>query len=210
MKNSEKVILITKENKCPVCGKPKKPWFELCYECNEKEKRKPTCEVCGVEVPEGHYLCKQHWRERKEQEGKIKKIESLKKHKEQEFKEKFEGKYYFNSQRVKSKSELLICYFLEANGIQFQYEPMMNIDGELRPDFVLQNGKGKYVILEHFGIDDEEYQKRKNNKIERYGQLCDRNKDFSFVFTDENDIFNLKDRLGKKLNETPLKKALWK
>ena len=146
--------------KCPICGKPKKPWFELCYECNEKEKQKPTCEICGVEVPNGHYLCKKHWKERKEQEGKLKAIDKIKEKKAVEFKEKFEGKYYFNSQRVKSKSELLICYFLSANEIQFQYEPRMNLEGELRPDFVL-NKDNNYVILEHFGLDDKNYVDKK-------------------------------------------------
>ena len=196
--------------KCPSCGNPKKPWFKLCYDCNEKEKQKPTCEVCGIDVPEGHYLCKEHWIERKEQSTDLKKIRYVKSKKEKEFKEKFEGKYYFNSQRVKSKSELLICYFLEANGVQFQYEPPMEIDGEVRPDFVLFDAKGHYVILEHFGLDDTGYKKRKNEKIQKYKSLCDSKKEFQFISTVEDDMFNLKERLGKKLNGTPLKKALWK
>ena len=50
--------------KCPICGNQKKSWFKLCYECNVKEKQKPTCEVCGIEVPQTHYLCKEHWTER--------------------------------------------------------------------------------------------------------------------------------------------------
>jgi hypothetical protein len=41
--------------KCPICGKQKKPWFELCWICMEKEKQKPKCEICGIEVPEGHW-----------------------------------------------------------------------------------------------------------------------------------------------------------
>jgi len=195
--------------KCPSCGKPKKAWFKLCYECNEKEKQKPTCEVCGVEVQEGYYLCKTHWQERQDEKKDLKKLKYVKDRKEQEFKEKFEGKFYFNSQRVKSKSELLICYFLTANHIQFQYEPMMNIEGEIRPDFVLDDGKGNYIILEHFGVDDKEYTRKKEEKIKKYKQLCEKHQNFFCKYTDEDDIFNLKDRLGKKLNETPLKKALW-
>ena len=197
-------------DKCPICGKTKKPWFKLCYECNEKEKQKPTCEVCGVEVPEGHFLCKTHWIERKEEKKNLRKINYAKKIKEQEFKDKYEGKYYFNSQRVKSKSELLICYFLEANGVQFQYEPMMNIEGEIRPDFVLYNKKGDSIILEHFGLDDEAYTKRKNEKIAKYKRLCSDKDEFYFISTGEEDMHNLKDRLGKKLNDTPIKKVMWK
>jgi hypothetical protein len=196
--------------KCPICGKPKKAWFKLCYECNEKEKQKPTCEVCGVEVPEGHYLCKEHWKERQDEKKDLNKIKYVKEKKEQEYKQKFEGKYYFNSQRVKSKSELLICYFLEANHVQFQYEPQMDIEGEIRPDFVLHDDRGNLVILEHFGIDDEEYQRKKKEKIAKYKKLCEKQNNFYCEFTDENDMYNLKDNLGKKLNKTPLKKALWK
>jgi predicted amidophosphoribosyltransferase len=83
--------------KCPSCGKPKKAWFKLCYECNEKEKQKPTCEVCGIEVPEGHFLCKPHWQERQDEKKDLNKLKYVKTRKEQEFKEKFEGKYYSNT-----------------------------------------------------------------------------------------------------------------
>ena len=196
-------------NKCPSCGKPKKAWFKLCFKCNEIEKQKPTCEVCGVEVPAGHYLCKTHWTERQEGKKDLKKIEYVKDKKEQEFKEKFEGKFYFNSQRVKSKSELLICYFLTANQIVFQYEPMMDIDGEIRPDFVIDDGKGNYIIIEHFGMDSLEYTNNKHRKIAKYKSLCQKHPHFYCLYTDEEDMFNLKDRLGKKLNETPLKRPLW-
>jgi len=201
---------MVENNTCPSCGKTKKPWFKLCYECNEKEKQKPSCEVCGIEVPEGHFLCKAHWIEHKEEKKKLQSFKYATNKKEQEFKEKFKGKFYFNSQRVKSKSELLICYFLEANGVQFQYEPMMNIEGEMRPDFVLYNNKGDSIILEHFGLDDKEYVERKNQKIAKYQRLCSDSEEFYFISTGEEDMHNLKDRLGKKLNETPLKKVMWK
>jgi predicted nuclease of restriction endonuclease-like RecB superfamily len=137
------------------------------------------------------------------------KVDSPKTMAVKEFKEKYEGKFYFNSQRVKSKSELLICYFLTANHIQFQYEPMMNIEGEIRPDFVLDDGKGNYIILEHFGLNDKEYLDNKNKKIKQYKELCEKHNNFYCKFTDEEDMYNLKDHLGKKLNETPLKKVLW-
>lgn len=195
---------------CPNCGKPKKPWFALCWDCTEKEKQKPKCEICGVEVPEGHTLCKAHWKEKFDEKKKLQSIEYVKTKKETEFKEKFEGKYYFNSQKVKSKSELLICYFLSANGIHFQYEPMMDLEKEIRPDFVIDDQKGNLIILEHFGMDDETYNQKKEAKEKEYKKLCDEQGNFYFVSTNEDDIYNLKDRLGKKLNATPLKKPLWK
>jgi hypothetical protein len=83
-------------------------------------------------------------------------------------------------------------------------------DSELRPDFILDDGRGNTIILEHFGLDDKEYTKKRNGKIKKYEKLCKENKEFSFIQTCEEDIFNLKEKLGKKLNTTPLKKALWK
>ena len=195
---------------CPNCGKNKKPWFNLCWECSEKENKIPACEVCGVEVPEGHTLCKNHWKEKFEGKKKIESIEYVKKKVETEFKEKFEGKYYFNSQKVKSKSELLICYFLTANGINFQYEPLMTLSKEIRPDFVIDDHKGNTIILEHFGMDNEAYITKTVNKEKDYKKLCSENPQFFFVSTNEDDFYNLKDKLGKKLNETPLKRVIWK
>ena len=195
---------------CPKCGKPKKTWFALCWDCTEKEKQKPKCEICNTEVPEGHTLCKTHWLERQTDKKKIKSLEFVTTKKEQEFKEKFEGKYYFNSQKVKSKSELIICYFLYANGLQFQYEPSLNFEKEFRPDFVIDDNKGNLIIIEHFGMNDDTYFKKRSEKENLYKKLCSENPEFHFVWTDEEDIYNLKDRLGKKLNETPLKKHLWR
>ena len=112
---------------------------------------------------------------------------------------------------MKSKSELLICYFLSANQVQFAYEPAMTINGkEIRPDFVLDDGRGNSIIIEHFGLDDEEYKKKKKTKTEAYKELCKNDSQFYFVDTTEEDIYNLKDKLGKKLNTTPLKKVMWK
>jgi len=140
------------KNVCPKCGNEKKPWFELCFDCNEKEKQKPTCEVCGKEVPEGHYLCTEHWKEKQEEKKKLKQIDYVKDKKETDFREKFEGKYHSPFGKVKSKSELLIAYFLHLNGIKVNYEVSMQIgDQNLRPDFVIEDDKGNMIILEHFG-----------------------------------------------------------
>jgi len=195
---------------CPNCGKPKKPWFHLCWECTEKEKQKPKCEVCGVEIPEGHTLCKPHWIEKNEGKRKLQSIDYVKTKKEIEFKEKFEGKFYFNSQKVKSKSELLICYFLSANGVNFQYEPTLSLEKEFRPDFVIDDLRGNNIIIEHFGMDEDNYNKKRAEKESEYKKLCEKDQTFHFICTDEEDIFNLKDKLGKKLNQTPLKRVLCK
>ena len=195
---------------CPNCGNLKKSWFNLCFDCNQKEKQKPTCEVCGVKVPENHYLCKEHWKEKQEQKKKLKQITYVKGKKETDFREKFEGKFYFNGQKVKSKSELLLLYFFEANGLKSQYETCLYLnDKEYRPDFIICNGDIQ-IIIEHFGIDEENYNKKKEAKIKEYERLCGENENWFFIWTDEKDMYNLKDKLGKKLNQTPLNRVMWK
>lgn len=195
---------------CPNCGKSKKPWFSLCWDCTDKESKVPKCEVCYTEVQEGHHLCKTHWKEKQDDKQKLKSIDFVKAKKEVEFREKFPGKYYFGAYKVKSKSELLICYFLTTNGIHYQYEPPMNFDKEIRPDFVIDDQKGNMIIIEHFGMDDNTYNMKKGNKEKEYEKLCKEHSQFYFISTNEDDIYNLKDRLGKKLNETPLKRVIWK
>lgn len=194
---------------CEVCGKPTKSWFKLCFDCNEKEKQKPTCDVCGTEVPEGHYLCKEHWKEKQEGKKKLNQINYVKTKKETDFREKFEGKYYFNGQKLKSKSELLLLYFFEANDLKCRYEACIYPNGkERRPDFIIDKGEDM-IIIEHFGMDNEEYNKKKEQKIKEYEELC-KDKHWFFIWTSEEDMYNLKDRLGKKLNETPLSRIMWK
>ena len=41
-------------------------------------------------------------------------------------------------------------------------------------------------------------------------ELCKENENWFFIWTDENDMYNLKDKLGKKLNSTPLNRLMWK
>jgi len=67
-----------KDSECPQCGKPMDSRFTLCYRCNEREKQKPTCEVCGINVPEKHFLCKEHWDERKEEKKNLYQIKYVK------------------------------------------------------------------------------------------------------------------------------------
>jgi len=202
---------MTDKTKCPKCGNTKKPWFQLCWECTAKEKAKARCEVCEVEVPEGHTLCKTHWAEKREAQKKIRQVSYVKKVKETNFREKFEPKFWHNSSKVRSKSELIICYFLESNNVHFQYETPMEIDGEkMRPDFILTDSKNNMVILEHFGKDDEAYLKRCKLKSMKYEKFCKENPDCYFVHTNEDDMYNLKEKLGSKLNKTSLKKAIWK
>ena len=72
--------------------------------------------------------CEENIEDQEEENNQQIQLNSFKPKEKIEFKEKFEGKYYFNSQKVKSKSELLICYFLTANGINFSYEHCLDIE----------------------------------------------------------------------------------
>jgi predicted nuclease of restriction endonuclease-like RecB superfamily len=196
-------------SKCPNCGKPKKGWFKLCFDCNEKLNQVPKCEICNIEVPQGHTLCKPHWKEKQEHKKKLKQIDFVKNKKNKEFRDKFEGKFYFNGMKVKSKSELLLLYFFEANGLHPRYEDRLTIKNkEYRPDFILEKGD-TVIIVEHFGLDDKRYNERRDQKIKEYSKLCE-DPNWFFIWTNEEDMYNLKDILGKKLNDTPLKKVRWK
>ncbi len=197
------------KTECPNCGNLKKPWFKLCFECNEKEKQKPSCEVCGIVIQEGHNLCKEHWLEKQEELKSLKSIDFVKSKKQTEFKEKFEGKYYFNGIPTKSKAELLLLCFFEANGLHPRYETPIYLseNKEYHPDFTIEDGDN-LIIIEHFGLNNEEYKGKRDKKIKEYQKLLKENKGIFFVWTDEDDMCNLKERLGKKLNETPLKRLI--
>lgn len=197
--------------KCPKCGNYKKPWFKLCWECTEKENQKPTCDVCDKEVPEGHNLCKEHWLEKQEASKKIKKADFIKKKQEENFREKYEGIYYFNNIKFRSKSEVIIYLFLKQNGLNPYYEEKITIDGiDLHPDFIVDIDENKSVIIEHFGLEEIKYKHNMEAKKEKYSKLCKKNKDFDFIYTTEEDIKNLKDNLGSKLNKTLLAQTRWK
>jgi len=59
-------------------------------------------------------------------------------------------------------------------------------------------------------VNDAKYNANRNNKERDYEKLCKDNKNFFFISTDEDDMFNLKEKLGKKLNKTPLERVHWK
>lgn len=201
--------MINKTGKCD-CGKQKKPWFSKCYECLQKDKQKPKCRICSANIPENHTLCKAHWIEQQEDKKKIKQVEYVKKKKEKTYDEKYKGKYRFNKIDFKSKSELIIFLFLNGNGRTPLYEETLYLDKDYRPDFVIHDDENNTLIIEHFGMNEEKYKTKMMHKIEEYNRLCKERERFYFVYTVEEDIFNLKEALGKKLKNTPFSKTLWK
>jgi len=77
-----------------------------------------------------------------------------------------------------------------------------------RGRFYIEKGDD-IVIIEHFGMNGDEYNKKKQTKIAEYAKLC-KDSHWFFISTDESDMYNLKETLGKKLNQTPLSKVRWK
>jgi hypothetical protein len=196
---------------CPKCGNVKKSWFNFCWDCSEKDKKKPKCEVCGTDVQEGHNLCLEHWKAREAEKKKLNQIEYVEKKKKEEFREKYKGRYHFDQIPFKSKSEVIIYLFLKQNGLRPLYEEEMNFNGHCyHPDFIVHDENGNTVIIEHFGLNEENYIKGMKQKITEYTKLCKDIENFYFISTTEGDLNNLKDKLGKKLNCTPLKKPIWK
>ena len=199
-----------KKGICEICGTSIKPWFKLCYDCSIKEKQRPKCEVCGSETQEGHDLCLEHWKEKQNEKKSLKKIEFIENKKKLEFREKYEGKYDFNCIPFKSKSEVIIYLFLIQNNLHPFYEETINFNGHsYHPDFILEDGDNT-IILEHFGKKEVDYINIMNEKIEEYKKLCKEHKHFYFIWTTEEDLTNLKVKLGSKLNKTPLLKPRWK
>ena len=57
----------------------------------------------------------------------------------------------------------------------------MNLSKEIRPDFVIDDQKGNTIILEHFGLEDKKYLKKRKEKEKEYKKLCDEYPDFYFL-----------------------------
>ena len=71
---------------------------------------------------------------------------------------------------VRSKSEMLIGNWLEDNGIPYQYEAALSIEGEIvRPDFKVVTQQGKLKFIEHLGLWDDpnnpEYKQKNIQKV---------------------------------------------
>ena len=72
---------------------------------------------------------------------------------------------------VRSKSELLIAEALEDEGIAFEYEKSLCLNGKTRyPDFTIEDDiTGRTVYWEHLGmLDNEIYRRAWNNKLSWY------------------------------------------
>lgn len=103
---------------------------------------------------------------------------------------------------VRSGIERTIAEFLKDNGIVFQYEHTLILDGiEIHPDFYLRDID---VYLEHWGCDDPSYIESRRWKEDMY-----KKHDIKYISTEKSDVNNIYDKLkmelGKFINKTDWK-----
>jgi hypothetical protein len=96
--------------------------------------------------------------------------------------------------RVRSKAEKIIADFLFERGLQFAYEPIVELSGYyVMPDFHLTDYD---VYLEHFGRDDQDYLQSAQAKLERCRQA-----NVHLVWTRSADEPDIEEVLTWKLRE---------
>ncbi|CAG0994301.1 hypothetical protein FLAV_02484 [Flavobacteriales bacterium] len=104
---------------------------------------------------------------------------------------------------VRSRIERTIAEFLMENGIIFQYEPTLILDGEeLHPDFYIQTIG---IYLEHWGSDEPSYVENRRKKEEIY-----RKYNIKYISTEESDVDNIYDKLKIELSKYVMNKTEWK
>lgn len=79
--------------------------------------------------------------------------------------------YRHGNRLFRSKSEMLIAQILESLGLEYKYEPIVEINGLTRyPDFAVYCPEtGRYFFIEHLGrMDDPKYRFDNLSKIDLY------------------------------------------
>jgi len=186
-------IVAAEEEKtlCAVCSQPTSKGKPLCYDCWQRSEAGEItkCEVCGRWKNNNLPLCRDCWEAKKKtKEGKTK--GGL------DFRERYadQPKYTCKDGRpVRSKAERDIANYLYDNGIRFRYETKLIVaDVEVYPDFYMEDVD---LILEHFGMDDPEYNRKRRKKEKLY-----RDNGRRFVCTEKEDEFNISDVLTTLLS----------
>lgn len=100
---------------------------------------------------------------------------------------------------VKSASEAVIANFLYKMGIIYSYEKiyteLMDDKKIYKPDFTIDIG-GEEIYIEYFGLDDEKYNKNKEQKIKFHKEHNNK-----FIELDKVPLENIENELDKKLKE---------
>ena len=104
---------------------------------------------------------------------------------------------------VKSASEAVIANFLYKNNILYSYEKiyteLMDNNKIYKPDFTIDIG-GEEIYIEYFGLDDEKYNKNKNEKIKFHKEHNNK-----FIELDKTPLENIEKELSTKLQEFGIK-----
>lgn len=104
---------------------------------------------------------------------------------------------------VKSASEAVIANYLYKNGIIYSYEKiyseLMEDRKVYKPDFTIDVA-GEEIYIEYFGIDEEKYNKNKEQKIKFHKEHNN-----IFIDLDMTPIEKIEEELNKKLQEYGVK-----
>lgn len=104
---------------------------------------------------------------------------------------------------VKSASEAVIANYLYKNGITYSYEKiyseLMEDRKVYKPDFTIDVA-GEEIYIEYFGIDEEKYNKNKEQKIKFHKEHNNK-----FIDLDMTPIEKIEEELNKKLQEYGVK-----
>lgn len=104
---------------------------------------------------------------------------------------------------VKSASEAVIANYLYKNGIIYSYEKiyseLMEDRKVYKPDFTIDVA-GEEIYIEYFGIDEEKYNKNKEQKIKFHKEHNNK-----FIDLDMTSIEKIEEELNKKLQEYGVK-----
>lgn len=104
---------------------------------------------------------------------------------------------------VKSASEAVIANYLYKNGIMYSYEKiyseLMEDRKVYKPDFTIDVA-GEEIYIEYFGIDEEKYNKNKEQKIKFHKEHNNK-----FIDLDMTPIEKIEEELNKKLQEYGVK-----
>ena len=155
---------------CQVCGE-KSGFFPICKSCNAKKDKGEVskCVDCGIwkkgDKPRCYDCFLKDKNSNKKQAPDYKKTEL--EAEEHDFRTKFPAAYLTeDGHMVRSKAEQVIDNWLYHKGIVHAYERKVPIEEEVYCDFFIP--LGTKVWIEFWGLEEEQYLKRKEIKKNFY------------------------------------------
>ncbi|RZN39095.1 MAG: hypothetical protein EFT35_04005 [Methanophagales archaeon ANME-1-THS] len=179
---------------CQICGEDS-GFYPLCRECNKrKEEGKVTkCGECGEWKNGDKPLCQKCYYKKNYEKKSVNYKSSEIETEENNFRSVYLIQFRAeDGHRVRSKAEQIIDNWLYHKRIVHAYERRVPIEEEVYCDFFIPIGKK--VWIEFWGLEEEKYLKRKEQKRSFYLK----NK-LNLVELTEKDIENLEDVMPIKL-----------